>query len=93
MKFPYNPNYEKMKLPYSSSEFPSSLTGTVDNRPSTIPKWYYELGTADTVGGEIPPYAFKTGGFYTPFGFNPLPIFMLWPSSWRYPDGCDPFLT
>lgn len=90
MKFPYNPKYEKMKLPYSCSEFQSSLTGTIDYVPSKKPKNL--LGRGDSIGGAIP-HEFFEKGFKTEFGHSPNPIFMLWPSSWRYPDGCDPFLT
>lgn len=56
MKLPYNPNYELMKLPYSSTVFPSDLT----LNPSIPSSW---------------------------FEFHEEEIFMLWPSSWQYPDG------
>lgn len=58
MKFPYDPNYSLMKLPYSTVEFPCDLT---QNPKITKPEKL--------------------------FGTFSEEAFMLWPSSWNYPDG------
>lgn len=69
-----------MKLPYNKDYGVMKLPYSRGVFPSDL--------TGSEVGPAVPDWILEY--FSQPEGNN---IFMLWPSSWHYPDGCDPFLT